>query len=230
MPYTGPSPEPGRPGPGQRHGGPGGGRPGGPGPHRKGQGEKKRGEARQRGKRGRRGDAARAPACPSPGGQAGERQGCEAVGTGEAGEDRARRAPSLCLSRPPSGGGGGGGPGPPPAPPPPPPRPCPAGPPPNPPPFFLPRAARGSRATQGLWHTPARPPRTHPCSPKHPQTPQKTQFFKILRERVKTCYKEAGVNHLQDCRAAVDAYLESIKGGAGTALLNAGAPGGGEGK
>ena len=47
-------------------------------------------------------------------------------------------------------------------------------------------------------------------------------YPQILRERVKACYKEAGVNHLQDCAGAVDAYLEAIRGGSGTALLNAG--------
>jgi NADH dehydrogenase (ubiquinone) 1 beta subcomplex subunit 10 len=35
---------------------------------------------------------------------------------------------------------------------------------------------------------------------------------KILRERVRQCYQNEGVNHLQNCRVAVRKYLESLKG------------------
>lgn len=56
----------------------------------------------------------------------------------------------------------------------------------------------------------------NPLDPPSP-TPQ------LLREQVKACYKDAGVNHLQDCAALVDAYLEAARGGGGrTALLNGG--------
>lgn len=48
-------------------------------------------------------------------------------------------------------------------------------------------------------------------------------LLQLLREQVKACYKDAGVNHLQDCAALVDAYLEAARGGGGrTALLNGG--------
>ncbi|MCO5578773.1 hypothetical protein L7F22_032619 [Adiantum nelumboides] len=35
---------------------------------------------------------------------------------------------------------------------------------------------------------------------------------KILRERVRQCYRREGVNHLQNCRTHVRQYLESLKG------------------
>ena len=38
----------------------------------------------------------------------------------------------------------------------------------------------------------------------------------LLREQLKKCYKESGVNHLQDCAELVDKYMSSIKGGSGT--------------
>ena len=61
----------------------------------------------------------------------------------------------------------------------------------------------------------ARDAKTHDPSPNPPS--------QLLREQVKACYKDAGVNHLQDCAALVDAYLEAARGGGGrTALLNGG--------
>ncbi|KAH9603777.1 hypothetical protein KSS87_018803 [Heliosperma pusillum] len=35
---------------------------------------------------------------------------------------------------------------------------------------------------------------------------------KILRERVKWCYRVEGINHLQKCRHLVNQYLESTRG------------------
>ena len=35
--------------------------------------------------------------------------------------------------------------------------------------------------------------------------------MQILRERVKKCYKEEGVNHQENCQKHVLNYLESIK-------------------
>eukprot|EP00252_Welwitschia_mirabilis_P013592 TRINITY_DN298_c0_g1_i1.p2 TRINITY_DN298_c0_g1~~TRINITY_DN298_c0_g1_i1.p2 ORF type:complete len:103 (-),score=14.89 TRINITY_DN298_c0_g1_i1:127-435(-) len=34
---------------------------------------------------------------------------------------------------------------------------------------------------------------------------------KILREKVKWCYRKEGVNHLQKCRDVVNQYLEAIR-------------------
>ena len=44
---------------------------------------------------------------------------------------------------------------------------------------------------------------------------------KLLREELKKCYKESGVNHLQDCAELVDKYMSAIKGGSGTEWINA---------
>lgn len=43
----------------------------------------------------------------------------------------------------------------------------------------------------------------------------------LLREKLKKCYKESGVNHLQDCAELVDQYMAAIKGGSGTEWINA---------
>jgi len=53
----------------------------------------------------------------------------------------------------------------------------------------------------------------------HPPSPAPSPR-QLLREKVKACYKDAGVNHLQDCAAVVDAYLASVKGGSGVALID----------
>ena len=47
---------------------------------------------------------------------------------------------------------------------------------------------------------------TH-ISPPPPSLPAP----QLLRERVQTCYMKEGVNHYQNCRDEVKAYLESIK-------------------
>uniref|UniRef100_A0A7S0IBU7 Uncharacterized protein n=1 Tax=Micromonas pusilla TaxID=38833 RepID=A0A7S0IBU7_MICPS len=39
----------------------------------------------------------------------------------------------------------------------------------------------------------------------------KIETAKLLRERVQECYKLEGVNHYQNCKEEVKAYLESIK-------------------
>ena len=39
----------------------------------------------------------------------------------------------------------------------------------------------------------------------------------LLRERVQQCYLKEGVNHYQNCKEEVKAYLESIKNAGGTA-------------
>lgn len=35
--------------------------------------------------------------------------------------------------------------------------------------------------------------------------------LKILRERVRTCYREEGVNHFELCEATVSAYLKALQ-------------------
>ena len=45
-------------------------------------------------------------------------------------------------------------------------------------------------------------PRLTPCVLAHTQ---------ILRDRVIECYRIEGVNHLENCKATVGKYLESIK-------------------
>ena len=39
----------------------------------------------------------------------------------------------------------------------------------------------------------------------------KVETSKLLRERVQQCYLKEGVNHYQNCKEEVKAYLESIK-------------------
>lgn len=45
---------------------------------------------------------------------------------------------------------------------------------------------------------------------------KKSTQQQLLREELKKCYKESGVNHLQDCAELVDKYMSAIKGGSGT--------------
>ena len=65
---------------------------------------------------------------------------------------------------------------------------------------------------------PISPPSHPPSSLRFPLPP----LSQLLREQVKACYKDAGVNHLQDCASVVDVYLEAARAATATALLNGG--------